>query len=36
MNTFQSLAAPLGRILISLIFVTSGVNKIANNAGIRS
>ena len=33
MNTFQSLAAPTGRILISLIFVTSGLNKITGYAG---
>ncbi len=36
MNTFQSLAAPIGRVLISLIFVTSGVNKIANYAGTQA
>jgi putative oxidoreductase len=33
MNTFQSLAAPAGRILISLIFVTSGISKLGNFAG---
>ncbi len=33
MNTFQSLAAPVGRILISLIFVTSGISKLGNFAG---
>lgn len=33
MNTFQSLAAPTGRILISLIFVISGLKKIAGYAG---
>lgn len=33
MNTLQSLAAPLGRILLSLIFVQSGLNKIVNYAG---
>jgi len=33
MNTFQSLAAPAGRILISLIFVMSGINKITGYAG---
>ncbi len=30
MNALQSLAAPAGRILISLIFVISGLNKITN------
>lgn len=33
MNMLQSLAAPLGRILLSLIFVQSGLNKIVNYAG---
>jgi putative oxidoreductase len=33
MNSFQSLAAPTGRILISLIFVISGLKKIAGYAG---
>lgn len=33
MNTIQNLAAPVGRILLSLIFVTSGFNKIVNYAG---
>ena len=33
MNTLQSLAAPFGRILLSLIFVQSGLNKIVNYAG---
>ena len=33
MNTLQSLAAPLGRILLSLIFVQSGIGKIAQYAG---
>jgi putative oxidoreductase len=33
MNTLQSLAAPIGRILLSLIFVQAGVNKIVNYAG---
>lgn len=33
MSTFQSLAAPTGRILISLIFVISGLKKIAGYAG---
>jgi putative oxidoreductase len=33
MNTLQSLAAPLGRILLSLIFVQAGINKIVNYAG---
>jgi len=33
MTTLQSLAAPLGRILLSLIFVQSGIGKIAQYAG---
>jgi putative oxidoreductase len=33
MNTLQSLAAPVGRVLLSLIFVQSGFNKIVNYAG---
>ena len=33
MNTFQSLAAPAGRILISLIFVVSGISKLGNYSG---
>ena len=33
MNTFQSLAAPAGRILISLIFVASGISKLGNFSG---
>jgi len=33
MNTIQSLAAPAGRILISLIFIVSGVSKIFSFAG---
>jgi len=33
MNTLQSLAAPVGRILISLIFVGSGISKLGNFAG---
>lgn len=33
MTTLQTFAAPLGRILISLIFVVSGLGKIANYAG---
>jgi putative oxidoreductase len=32
MQTFQSLAAPVGRILISLIFVVSGFGKISSFA----
>ena len=36
MKAFQDLAAPAGRILISLIFVTSGLNKIANYAGTQA
>jgi putative oxidoreductase len=33
MNTVQTLSAPLGRVLISLIFVISGVGKISGYAG---
>ena len=33
MTLLQNLAAPAGRILIALIFVTSGVNKISGYAG---
>ena len=33
MNTVQTLSAPLGRVLISLIFVISGVGKIGGYAG---
>jgi putative oxidoreductase len=36
MQTFQSLAAPAGRVLIALIFITSGVNKLANFAGTQA
>jgi putative oxidoreductase len=36
MNTLQSLAAPAGRILISLIFVHSGIGKIAGYAGTQA
>lgn len=33
MQMIQTLSAPAGRILISLIFVTSGFNKLVNFAG---
>lgn len=33
MNLVQTLAAPLGRILIALIFVVSGAGKLTNYAG---
>ena len=33
MNALQSIAAPLGRIMISLMFVTSGLGKISGYAG---
>ena len=33
MTSLQSLAAPFGRILLSLIFVQSGIGKIAQYAG---
>jgi putative oxidoreductase len=36
MQTFQALAAPAGRILISLIFVISGFGKISNFAGTQA
>jgi putative oxidoreductase len=36
MQTFQSLAAPTGRVLISLIFVMSGINKIGNFSGTQA
>jgi len=36
MNTFQSLAAPAGRILIALIFVLSGINKLGSFAGTQA
>lgn len=36
MQTFQALAAPAGRVLISLIFLTSGFNKLVNFAGTQA
>ena len=33
MNNLQTFAAPIGRILISLMFVTSGFNKIVGYSG---
>ena len=36
MKTFQDLAAPAGRILISLIFVSSGLNKLTSYAGTQA
>ncbi len=33
MNTLQSIAAPVGRIFISLIFIYSGLGKISGYAG---
>ena len=36
MNSFQSLAAPAGRVLISLIFVMSGFNKLTSFAGTQA
>jgi len=36
MNTFQSLAAPAGRVLIALIFVLSGINKLGSFAGTQA
>ncbi len=36
MQLFQSLAAPAGRLLISLIFVTSGISKLASFSGTQA
>jgi putative oxidoreductase len=36
MNTFQSLAAPAGRVLISLIFVMSAFSKLGSFAGTQA
>ena len=36
MQFVQTLSAPAGRFLISLIFITSGFNKIANFAGTQA
>jgi len=36
MNTIQTLSAPLGRLLLSLIFVISGVGKITAYAGTQA
>ena len=36
MNTLQSLAAPLGRVLLALIFVSAGLNKISGYAGTQA
>lgn len=36
MNPIQSLAAPAGRILLSLIFITSGFGKISGYAGTQA
>ena len=33
MNQLQAIAAPVGRILLALMFVTSGINKIVGYAG---
>ncbi len=33
MNTLLSIAAPVARVLLSLMFVTSGINKISGYAG---
>lgn len=35
-KTFQNLAAPVGRILISLMFIGSGIGKITGYAGTQS
>lgn len=36
MNALQNFAAPLGRVLISLIFLTTGISKISGYAGTQS
>ena len=36
MNTIQTLAAPLGRLMISLIFIISGFGKISNFSGTQA
>jgi len=36
MNLIQSLAAPAGRVLLALIFITSGFNKIGGYAGTQA
>lgn len=36
MNTLQALAAPVARIMISLMFVTSGLSKLSGYAGTQS
>ncbi|NND57829.1 MAG: DoxX family protein [Xanthomonadales bacterium] len=36
MQTFQSLAAPAGRVLISLLFVITGINKITGFEGTQA
>ena len=36
MQTFQSLAAPTGRLLISLVFLLSGINKLSSFAGTQA
>jgi putative oxidoreductase len=36
MNLIQSLAAPAGRVLLSLIFITSGFSKIGGYAGTQA
>jgi len=36
MNALQNFTAPLGRVLLSLIFLTSGLSKISGYAGTQS
>ena len=36
MQWIQTLSSPVGRVLISLIFVTSGLNKLLNFAGTQA
>jgi putative oxidoreductase len=35
MKTFQDLAAPVGRILLALMFLLAGINKISGYAGMQ-
>jgi len=35
MKTFQDLAAPVGRVLLALMFLTAGLNKISGYAGMQ-
>jgi len=35
MQTFQNLAAPIGRVLLALMFLVAGLNKISGYAGMQ-